>query len=155
METAYIAGFFDGEGGIGITRKLTHNSYQLRLSICNTNFEVIKLIHEITGGSLYFEKRVGDKQILQRQPIARLQIGGKLAEKLLIDCLPYLIVKKPQAELGIEFSQWWWTLPRNKKGVMGRFAFTQEMWNTAEQYYEKMRELNKRVYVPINVAKNT
>lgn len=58
-EAAYLAGFFDGEGSVCITRNMTaarakNPSHILKVSIGNTDPRVIKWIQDHFGGTIHF-----------------------------------------------------------------------------------------------------
>lgn len=60
-EKAYLAGFIDGEGYIGLTNAGSKNvSKRIRLSITNTNGVVLRYIKDLIGfGSFYSQHPVG------------------------------------------------------------------------------------------------
>lgn len=103
---AYIAGFIDGEGCIRISRNKYKSSnvyeykYGLILQVTNTIKEPIFLIQSLYGGCLY-EKQ--DKRPNRRRTY-NLNMTTQNAIKLIEDIFPYLIVKKVQAQIAIEFS---------------------------------------------------
>ncbi len=106
---AYAAGIIDGEGSIVITQaktKRTKRGYQFTLAVAvrNTNEWLIQWLKFNFGGSvgmstLNMEKRFGYK------PIWYWQMTSDIAMKFLELLLPYLQLKKPQAELAIRFQK--------------------------------------------------
>lgn len=101
----YIAGFFDGEGYIVIT-KAKHrriegaHRYWLTIQFTNTHKEVMEEIHKVVGGSMIFHK--GDKGL---KPHYRVTLYCREAYGCLKLMLPYLIVKKKEAEWAIKFQE--------------------------------------------------
>lgn len=102
-DLAYIAGFFDGEGCATILHGggANRNCIQKRVSICNTNRDILLQIQRILGfGSLYEKKRDNKKhKTLYDLVFLQDQIPVFLA---LI--LPYVRLKKRQVEILLEYS---------------------------------------------------
>lgn len=101
---SYVAGFFDGEGCISSQESWIPGKYEkfprinLQISITNTDKEVLNLIRGRFGGQISkHTKKTG-----------KLCYAWKLTGKdkmrvFLLSVLPYLIVKKEQALLALEF----------------------------------------------------
>ncbi len=105
-DKAYVAGFFDGEGTIGIIARKPHQKsktlncyHQLHVSCTNTNEEVIKYLHELFGGSIFKAWDTRGK----RRACYRWGLTSRKAKEFLQAILPYLIVKKQEATIAIEF----------------------------------------------------
>ena len=100
---AYMAGFFDGEGTIGLgNRSGRPNQYRVYISIANTNEWIIRWFQFNFGGHIAFEDK--QSQNPNWQDAWRWSItGGQQALKFLQAICPYLILKKLQAELAIIF----------------------------------------------------
>ena len=97
MHNAYAAGFFDGEGYIGLRfrQRLTGaGCIDLNIEVVNRVSKPIQFLHETYGGS-----------IIERQPSRgrklhhRWCINGSSAIEFLKRIHPYLMVKKKQAEI--------------------------------------------------------
>lgn len=99
----YLAGFVDGEGTISLSKRTRYKEkgwycYDPYLSIANTNLEVLK----------YFKKRIGLGTI-RKTALGSVRFGHKIcygfwvsnrqARLVIKTLLPYLRIKKPQAEL--------------------------------------------------------
>lgn len=100
-QLAYAAGIIDGEGYIGINKKYskTHSSgyqYHIRIDVTMTDFCIPIWLQSQFGGSVYIHKGIN-------KPDMRWNITCRDAEKFLIAILPFLIVKKKQAELALQF----------------------------------------------------
>jgi hypothetical protein len=91
----YAAGFFDGEGNISIasTGKKAYE-LNLRVIIGQKDFTPLLKFKEKWGGSVDYGRQ--SKVYFWRG-------GAKIAEKFLRDVLPFLIVKKAQAEIALDF----------------------------------------------------
>lgn len=102
IELAYFAGFFDGEGSIGIAKHKSKSCirgyfHELFIQVSNSNHSVILKFKQYFGGSIIPFKAPKKLQMW------RWTISTRKAFKFLKKILPFLIVKKTQADLGIEF----------------------------------------------------
>lgn len=103
LDIAYIAGLFDGEGSINIFRKQNKsgsNSYYLEITITNTDFPVLNWLQSVLGGRV---DKTSNVKLQSSRPLRRWRASCKDAHRILLVLLPYLRVKKIQAELAIEF----------------------------------------------------
>lgn len=103
VQLGYIAGMLDGEGCIYL-KPVKANSkrnftYDLTVNIYNTNKESLIFISSLIGGYIYLNQ----KPVKKYKPCYRLVLHGKKAGELLTVVLPYLIIKKAQAILALEF----------------------------------------------------
>jgi hypothetical protein len=89
---SWLAGFIDGEGCIGTNGK----SKQIRITIANTNKEVLLLIQKLYGGCLVTQKHTKHPDW---KTAYRLSWSSKKALSVLYDVLPYLILKQSQAKI--------------------------------------------------------
>lgn len=100
----YVAGYFDGEGYVGVPK--TNGCYNVRVSLSNTYLPALVELQKQFGGVVSAKSK-------QVKPTHRKtyhwRIGGQPAKEFLIAILPYLDEKKQQAELAI-------LLPRRKPG---------------------------------------
>lgn len=103
-ELAYTAGIIDGEGNIGIYPNTTKNGYpvfRLRVRVNNTNEWIIHWLQEKYAGSIGITSR---KENSYRWKDAWWwTVSCRKAGEFLEAIFPYLIIKKPQAELAIKF----------------------------------------------------
>ena len=88
-EIAYFAGFFDGEGSIGIYKK----KYVVCVVQCDPR--PLNRMKEIWGGNIYVQTKM--KATHRSKYI--WQTHGLEARPFLSDVLPFLRVKKEQAEI--------------------------------------------------------
>lgn len=93
---AYFAGFFDGEGCIHID-----NKHRLSITVSNTNERVIEMFSTIIGGTVKIRSRRNSKQ----RDITRWAVSGQRAMMFLEKMLPYLVVKREEAELAISYQK--------------------------------------------------
>ena len=99
-DLAYYAGFFDGEGSICIVKK-TKGQYVLEVTVTNTYYWILESYALAFGGS------VGTHRTREfgRKPCWRWAAAANIAHRFLSLVLPYLEVKKYQAEIAIQFQE--------------------------------------------------
>jgi hypothetical protein len=147
---AYIAGIVDGEGSIMIQRDMSISFMRQRLERGSTephyhacvrvgmnDPSAVNFIHEVTGyGKVVKEKPYHHKKPMYRWTIRR---RDEIVPFLRL-ILPYLLVKKTQAELAIKFMDEW----VSSNGI----RLTDGIRKNRENAWLKMRELNGIVPPP-------
>ena len=106
VDLAYVAGLIDGEGTICIHRNKVKNQkvyLQLRVDITNTNEWLIQWLKFAFGGHTDVSRRDGKGK--NWKPAWRWSLSSNRASTFLTLVLPYLRLKKPQAELAINFQK--------------------------------------------------
>ncbi len=101
IDCAYIAGFIDGEGSI-IIYKRREDSYGMRITITQAEkgLWILEWIQEITSvGSITHKIR----ESILHAPCHQWACNSEAAETLLKQILPYLKLKREQAELALSF----------------------------------------------------
>ena len=129
----YVAGVLDCDGSIWISanRSQKHTQYALRVSVTNTRPALPEWFAEHFGGKTIRCKKNSDKW----KDEYRWQVSGLTALPVLRLCLPYLVIKREQALLGIEFTS---TIIPGQKQLPKSFRAMRE------QLYDRMIALNKR-----------
>jgi hypothetical protein len=137
----YIAGFVDGEGYFGLIKKsskvCTKGYYYtpvLKIAQVSRNDGVLRAIKEFIGhGNLELRKALqanaSDSTSLEFR-------GMKRVIPIIDKLLPYLMVKKKQAELLKEFSE--------IKIVQSGYSHDMETDRKRTEIYHKIKLLNKR-----------
>lgn len=105
QEIAYTAGFFDGEGSISIIpyRRNRGNplvNYRLTCVVSQSYFPTAVWLKKTFGGLVY---RYDLHRPPDSRPMARWILTSKKAQNFLILLLPYLQVKKREAEVAIAY----------------------------------------------------
>lgn len=101
----WAAGFIDGEGSIILHRARSHRHahgvrHQPTIVVGQTVREPLEILVRLFGGTIH----VRAKQQPNRRTVYAWSIrGGKAVRAALTDLLPYLIVKKAEAELILTF----------------------------------------------------
>ena len=96
---AYCAGLLDGEGNIYISpRNDKTRCWAGRVRIANIDIRPLKLLRESFGGSI---QKIHSPR--GRRTCWHWCIGGPIAEDFLRLVLPFLIIKKEEAEVFLEY----------------------------------------------------
>jgi hypothetical protein len=98
---AYFAGLFDGEGCINVSEVKPRPgkcspTFQTLVQVSMTDRRSLDLLVSSIGGSIRLANKEGAR------PIWIWRVYHKAAKRFLEAVLPYLVVKRPQAELLIE-----------------------------------------------------
>lgn len=143
MDIRYLAGLVDGEGCIALRKRkdMPSNprpSYMLVVQIAMTHEGVIKAVKESIGGAM---SEIKWHRRMNNRPAYQWRLYAGAAAKFLEDVLPYLIVKKDEAQLGISFQKHvdeylnkLRHLPKERQ---------EEIWQYRESVYWTMRNLKK------------
>lgn len=100
----YLAGIIDGEGYIGINKSKNYQGkplFKLRVVVCNTNTDLIKWLVDNFGGYITKKKTYSYKHKVSYN----WKVNCDKAGDVLSLVLPYLIIKKRQAELAILYRE--------------------------------------------------
>lgn len=89
----YAAGFFDGEGWVSISTRGKRGQPALRIGAGQLVKAPLELLASLWGGAI-----VQDKKGMYRWHITSARADGALSE-----LIPFLIVKREQAEIGREY----------------------------------------------------
>lgn len=141
-DIAYLAGLIDGEGSIYIgkskpsyIRGAKNPTYRLHLDITSTYYPIMEYLIDKYGGCLHYREGKGRKNSW-----GALWQGERACE-LLESVLPYLVIKRDEAVIAIQFqkgkiSGWF-------RGAGGQ---TSEDLTRCEFYKWKLQELKKYSY---------
>lgn len=102
-DKAYAAGFFDGEGCVGIYHKpglSEEHPGMLQVSIANTDREILGRMSLLFGGGVF---TANSKNSHWRQAW-QWSLPQKRAKRFLQEILLYLTIKQERAVLAIEFA---------------------------------------------------
>lgn len=103
-QKAYIAGLWDGEGYIGITRRGNRNAIRAAMSVSISNKKYMENISNILGINFREEKSF---RKVQKQRVYRINLGSQTDMLYLAKQIePYLIMKKLQAQLLIGYLEY-------------------------------------------------
>ena len=125
VDWSYLAGLFDGEGTFS-----TYYSTALRIEVTNTKIELMEWLVQHFGGQYYSHRRSNSKHCIAYGWRPKGRSNG---ERLLLGLLPYLVIKKEQAKVALEYLR----LPHNN-------GFDPELAKKRQEMLTKMQSLNKR-----------
>lgn len=110
-DLAYFAGIMDGEGSIVIhtqhhskgkySDRARMTSYVLTVGVANTNEWIIKQLQLAFGGYVGITSHGND----YRRTCYEWNVTSVRAMNFLVAILPYLRIKKPQADVAIDFQK--------------------------------------------------
>jgi hypothetical protein len=148
-DLGYLAGIFDGEGSVIINLGTTRHrgeghapAYQLQVTISNTHRGLMEWIHASLGGSLTAHKF--DRALVCHNWKMTDARAGEFLELL----LPFLRVKREQAEVGIAFRA---HIEQFKRENRRTRTLDQQEIATREGFRLRLREL-KGKWAPRAVA---
>lgn len=109
-DLAWFAGFFDGEGNIGLGRSRTSGpagwKYKLSISITNTHLPSLHKIRDMwQRGSICSIHSKDTPKRKEWSPAWKWEAGANQALYVLELILPYLFTKRAQAEVAIAFQK--------------------------------------------------
>jgi hypothetical protein len=141
IEIAYLAGLFDGEGCIHIKKTRRPDTpcgvqYALQTSVRMTNKNAVDKFYNAFGGHVY----PCSKRFPWHKDMWQWIALSSIAQVFLMDTMPYLIVKKDEAKLALEF-QVEKKRTVGQKGIKGFARKTTEEIKKEEKYYRNMRDL--------------
>lgn len=103
VDFAYIAGIVDGEGSIGIYNRADHPNSQMymRVTVGNTEEWLLQWLKFNFGGYISTTQH----ETSGNRKVSQWTVTALKALYFLELILPYLRIKRPQAEIAIEFQK--------------------------------------------------
>ena len=148
MNYNYEAGFFDGEGSITIQRVgPKREQFTLQVALASNSKKMIDVYAHWGGRLATYEAGIrqhGKSGIRNCAKSYALFFNREEAEGLLKDLLPYLRLKREQADIALQFIEAYKKLsPLRIKGkVRGRPHYLGQELETYQSLYETMKKLN-------------
>lgn len=140
-QIGWLAGIIDGEGSIAIHRmneEKTVNGvrHRLDLSIVNTNKDMILLIQAWFGGSFWIKNKKDINP--NHKKCYRWRIEGLKCVPIIEMVYPYLIIKKSQATIALEFS-------KTLRSIFGdtRTSIASDVFWTRDRLHLQIKSLNQ------------
>lgn len=105
---ARMAAFIDGEGSILLNRRkagrngVLNENFYLRITVANTDIRLPEWCKEIFGGSYHVNNSEKYMEGHNWKKAYHWGTSSNRAAWILWNCLPYFIIKREQAEIGIE-----------------------------------------------------
>ena len=138
-DLTYIAGFVDGEGCITLVprkKKGKCNGYFARISIANTNLEILTWIKSYFGGCLSLRKRRSPRH----KPAWELLFSEIQAEEFVKVIMPWLRIKRRQAKVLLEYRR----SVAATKHYPDRSGLSPTIRMERDALYGKIRQLNQK-----------
>ena len=136
LRTIWAAGFFDGEGSIGIYRARREQIYQLSIAVNQVLVTPLEILVDLFGGSVYGREK----------HLKSWRLGSRLAASALEAMIPFLINKKQEALLAVHFQR---DIKRDQRGARpGKFGPTilsaqeLEMQRQASEQLKQLKRLS-------------
>jgi len=150
---AYLAGLIDGEGSIMI-KKSTYRirspkyndcvnpGYFIRVTMKNINKDVMELLKKTFGGSVWEDRKVYTSKngFQTRHRLWCFDIHDRHAENMLRLLYPYLIIKKPQAEIALKLVE----MKREARKALVGNAYPPQFVQKFEELYHEIKRLNHK-----------
>ena len=140
-ELAYLAGMIDADGCVFLGVQKSNRSFELQVCVAQADEEVPEWIYNRFGGQIYL--RQPSKASYGQNPQFAWTITGRKAIRLLKKILPYMVLKKPQAELAIEYEITYPQKTINKKGQF--LPLSLDTINKRLDIVNRFRVLNKSI----------
>lgn len=137
LEKAYLAGLFDGEGCISLSRGVSsyndRSYHQLMITVGMANKEGVEMFHREFGGTFTAIEKVHLNP--NWSTIYRWQVSsGKDCSKFLEVIGPYLRIKRPLVQLALDFIS---TIRR------GRSPVTEDLQTKRDALYASIHGINQ------------
>jgi hypothetical protein len=131
VQLAYLAGFIDGEGSIGIVSIAKHKRYVTQIAAYNTNPVPIELLSRLFGGKVRLRKW---KQNKKWKDGYEWKLTALKAATVIRAIQPYLLIKSKQAELVLK-----------AQSLKGRYAGGKFRWHPElmEPHYAALEEIKR------------
>ena len=145
MDDSYVAGLVDADGSIIISkirvtkRAFDNPSYRLTVQVTNTYRPVLEMLVRRYGGHIC-DKQLSVGSFFTRKLHYNWSIGSNLAYKFLKVIQPHLIIKKEQANLGIDFWE-----SRTPYATSGGHRLSIEEISLRDKFHLGMKKLNGTV----------
>jgi len=147
---AYFAGLLDGEGCIyihsGQKGKHRGDFWQLRVTMVNTNPTPLVRAKALFGGTIVKTHKGGDYGNIYWRPTFTWCVVARVATRFLMQVLPFLIIKKQEAEEALAF-----------KRIQDSSLYkrrSEERKNILDNYVIKLKEL-KRINFNLPIDERT
>lgn len=141
---AYVAGVIDGEGYIGVaktkqTGSMRSTRYAGVLIVGNTSRRLIQELVAVFGiGSISYRR--GSER---KKGFFLWAIQSRNARDVLVRVRPYLVVKRAQADLVIEFVDGFESFKGGRPGKFGGQTVSEPEIARRARIYEELRQLNR------------
>lgn len=161
MNLQYVAGLFDGEGYVRISRwekpNSSHIRYALVVGINMTYRPIIEMLHADFGGGLH-SHRYDLRNPKQRCGFC-WNVGSQLAASFLRKIQPFTIVKKDQVDFALEFQAHmddnpYTSVGRAKRGEQEPLREGREqLLAFREDCFQRLMAMKKETFTPFELVR--
>lgn len=138
---AWAAGFFDGEGSVGLFRaRMGGKVMTLRVRVGQKTREPLERFVLLWGGSIWHRKANG-----HQTEFYEWSKNSRPAYEALLEMEPYLVVKKPQVQVARDFMSGVGIQGGHRGDRIGNGALSTDEMARREALQEAMHILNQRV----------
>lgn len=105
---SYLAGLFDGEGTVCISTSHNKNGtviFQMNVKVANTKLELMQWLVKNFGGAYFVSNAKNDANKRYSTQYSWQPKGKNNRKEVLVNMLPYLVIKRQQALVGLEFEK--------------------------------------------------
>jgi len=140
LDNAYWAGFIDGEGAIGLTKKKNPKhtlgfAYVPYVSVTNTNEAILKELRKKFGGRIHMHNTEASGYPNSKQLFIWYIDSGSMV-RFLLSINSHLKLKRRQAEIILDYLE--------KRSHYYKSYVPDVFWRIAEDAYQRLKTLNKR-----------
>lgn len=143
LSVEYLSGFIDGEGSLSLTRIPRtgwSKEYCVRISIANTNKQILEEIQYGYGGTLASS---GERRPKWKPGYALIWTNAA-AGRLLAKVAPHLLVKSSHASALLEFLEHLRSCQRKRDRKGRLLPHSREEIRIREAFYKRLKHLNLR-----------
>lgn len=144
IDWARLAAYIDGEGTIYINKQKARKEgwsprYFLCVVVTNTNALLMNWLKETFFGSVYFVRN--GHSPLSKRLLMRWQLNERQAQTALEHCLPFFVMKREQAEIGLAF------MKLRDENSQGRRKVLQSVLDLRESFRLQIQGANSKTHV--------
>jgi len=141
---SYLAGIVDGEGTI-CANKRAQGDFQLQVAIYNTSLFLMKWLVKNVGGRFYVRSLIGYGGKPGRTQYMWMPAGKKNRENFLLAIVPYLLMKREQAILALEFLRLPYGSPQKRQELANKIRLLNRQDNSVETNTQDLRETEEKI----------
>lgn len=134
-DLAWAAGFIDGDGVISVYQRTDRNrGFSVVVRAMNTNRLALEKLHSMFGGTIHVMTKANNTH--GWKPSFYWAASDRTAEVAIRGLLPFLLLKRPQAELALE--------ARSFVDPVGRGKRNESQLQSLKLICNQFRELNMK-----------
>ena len=132
---SYVAGIIDGEGTISMRHPKSCSTFQVYVSVSNTDARLMERLSQLFEGQVYLFQRANPKH----KPIFRWTLTGDAAYSFVELVRPFLLLKREQADKILAYQEL-----KRSFGIHSGVVAPEEFLEEARVLREAVLLLNER-----------